>query len=84
MESAFVKFQSVSLYYFYSQNKGYIKMGRRWKRSAFAKIAICVFVLFLQIKPGLDNKGEKVDGMCFCKYSNLCPFIIFTDKTRVR
>ena len=52
--------------------------------SAFAKNAICVFVLFLQIKPGLDNKGEKVEGKCFCKDCNLCLFIIFTDKTRFR
>ena len=30
------------------------------------------FYYFLQIKPGLDNKGEKVDGKCFCKDCNLC------------
>ena len=41
-------------------------------------------VLFLQIKPSLDNKGEKVEAHCFCKDCNLCLSIIFTNKTRVR
>ena len=30
-----------------------------------------MFVLFLQIKPGLDNKGEKVDGKCFCRLQSM-------------
>ena len=43
----------------------------------FAKIDICVFALFFQIKSGLDNKGEKVEGKYFCKNCNQCLCIIF-------
>ena len=50
----------------------------------FCKDCNLCLCIFLQIKPGLDNKGEKVEGKCFCKGCNLCLFIIFTDKARVR
>ena len=46
--------------------------------------SMCLFIIILQIKAGLDNKGEKVDGKYFCKICNQCLCIIFTDKARVR
>ena len=43
--------------------------------SAFVKFAISVFVLFLQTKPGLENKGEKVNESAFAKIA-ICVFLL--------
>ena len=41
---------------------------------------MCLFIIILQTKPGLDKNGEKVEAQCFCKDCNLCLCTIFTDK----